>query len=153
DAGTGQEVLPIKGHKGPVTGVAFSPDGTRVLTRSLDTAKVWNAAGGRELLSLKGDAVSGVAISPDGRHVLTAAALVEAAIQQGHVAISPDGRHVLTGGTDKTARVWDAETGREVVSLKGLTDRVSSIAFSPDGRQIVTAGGQIGRIGEAKLWD
>jgi WD40 repeat protein len=35
------------------------------------------------------------------------------------VAWSPDGRSVLTGNQDETARIWDAETGRQKALLNG----------------------------------
>jgi WD40 repeat protein len=53
-----------------VTSVAWSPDGKRLATASWDkTAKVWDAADGREVLTLRGhnDAVTSVAWSPDGK--------------------------------------------------------------------------------------
>jgi len=45
DARTGKEILSLKGHSGPVFGVAFSPDGNRIVSGSLDeTVKVWDIA-------------------------------------------------------------------------------------------------------------
>ena len=44
---------------------------------------------------------------------------------------SPDGRRIVTASYDKTARIWDAETGRELAVLKGHEDVVWSAAFSP----------------------
>ena len=50
-----REILTLKGHSGPVTSAAFSPDGRRVVTASWDdTAKIWDAETGKELLTLKG---------------------------------------------------------------------------------------------------
>ena len=47
DARTGTPLLDLKGHTGTVTSVAFSPDGTRIVTGSGDqTAKVWDARTG-----------------------------------------------------------------------------------------------------------
>ncbi len=51
----GHALLELKGHTGEVTSVAFSPDGTRIVTGSEDqTAKVWDARTGTPLLELKG---------------------------------------------------------------------------------------------------
>jgi len=55
------------------------------------------------------------------------------------IAFSPDGRRVVTTSQDRTARLWDASTGRESLVLRGHEDLVSCAAFSPDGRRIVTA--------------
>ena len=53
-------------------------------------------------------------------------------------AFSPDGKRLVTASRDKTARVWDASTGQELVQLRH-DNAVYSAAFSPDGRRIVTA--------------
>jgi tetratricopeptide (TPR) repeat protein len=65
------------------------------------------------------------------------------------VAFSPDGRRIVTGSWDSTAKVWDAQSGRETLTLKGHTNYVSSVAFSPDGRRIVTDSSD----STAKVWD
>jgi WD40 repeat protein len=55
-------------------------------------------------------------------------------------AFSPDGKRIVTASWDKTARVWDAESGKLIgVPLTGHEGGVSSAAFSPDGKRIVTA--------------
>ncbi len=157
------------GHTDEVTGVAFSPDGRRILTGSQDkTAKVWDAATGQELFALKGhiNGVSSVAFSPDGRRILTGSWDKTAKVWdadkgqelfalKGHingvssVAFSPDGRRLLTGSQDGTAKVWDADKGQELFSLKGHTDQVFSVAFSRDGRRILTGSND----NTAKVWD
>ena len=65
------------------------------------------------------------------------------------VDYSPDGKHIVTASFDRTARVWDATTGREVMQLVGHTDRLRSASFSPDGGRIVTA--SIDKT--ARIWD
>jgi WD40 repeat protein len=62
---------------------------------------------------------------------------------------SPDGRHIVTASMDKTARIWDAVTGRQIMVLSGHTDWVRSAAFSPDGRRVVTAAYDK----TARIWD
>ena len=65
-------------------------------------------------------------------------------------AFSPDGKRIVTASEDKTARLWDAETGKQIGEpLKGHTDSVLSAAFSPDGKRIVTASDDK----TARLWD
>jgi WD40 repeat protein len=50
------------------------------------------------------------------------------------VAFSPDGKSVLTGSVDKTARLWDAATGKVIRAFTGHESHIYSVAFSPDGK-------------------
>src|SRR5262249_44406856 len=51
-------------------------------------------------------------------------------------------------GWDKTVKVWDAVTGKEVLTLRGHDSVVHAIAFSPDGKQLATGSGDR----TVKLW-
>ncbi|RIK78229.1 MAG: serine/threonine protein kinase [Planctomycetota bacterium] len=64
--------------------------------------------------------------------------------------VSPDGSRVVTGSWDRSAKIWDAATGKVLVKLDGLhSGFINSVAFSPDGRQVLTASDD----GTARLWD
>ena len=52
---------------------------------------------------------------------------------------SADRSRIVTASGDKTARIWDAASGKEVAVLRGHGDAVRSAAFSPDGSRVVTA--------------
>jgi WD40 repeat protein len=165
--------MTLKGHSSRVNSVAFSPDGTRILTGSDDdTAKLWDPSTGRELITLKGhsEGVASAAFSLDGTRILTGgfdgtaklwdpSTGREPITLKGHsepvnsVAFSPDGTRILTGGFDGTAKLWDPSTGRELITLKGdrtgRHEQLTSVAFSPDGTRIFTGCAN----GTAKLWD
>ena len=75
DSATGEELFALEGHAGVVRDVAFSPDGQRLASGSIDqTVRIWDSATGRELFTLKGRAgpVDGVAFSPDGQRLASA---------------------------------------------------------------------------------
>jgi len=178
DAATGEEIAVLKGHCPPdldyelgcsVHSAVVSPNGTRIVTASDDnTARIWDAATGKEIASLAGheDTVYSAAFSPDGTRVVTAAedktARIwdaatgkEIAVLKGHGAavvravFSPDGTRIVTASSDYTARVWDAATGEEVAVLRGHEGGVTSAAFSPDGTRVVTAS----HDRTVRLWD
>jgi tetratricopeptide (TPR) repeat protein len=54
------------------------------------------------------------------------------------VSFSPDGTRVATASLDKTARVWDAQTGETLATLNH-DDEVRAVSFSPDGTRVATA--------------
>jgi WD40 repeat protein len=158
----------LTGHPGAVYTVAWSPDGTRLVSGGADsTARVWDAATGKVLLTLPGHAntVKAVAWSPDGRRIATGgendptARVWDAASGKlfrelgGHTggvstaAWSPDGRYLACGCWDGTVRIWDADGGRALLTYHGHNGRVWQIAWSPDGRRMASAGDAI------HVWD
>src|SRR5262249_145463 len=49
-----------------------------------------------------------------------------------------------SGSEDRSVRLWDVATGRELAALEGHTWAVDALAFSPDGRSLASAAGLIG---------
>lgn len=86
---------------------------------------------------------------------ITRAQSFETILQQGHelavisVAISPDSNYVATGSRDKSAKVWEISTGREVRSFLGHDLSVTAIGFTGDGKMLVT--GSTDKT--IKMWD
>ena len=161
-----------------VISAVFSPDGTRVVTASYDkSAKLWDAATGRQIAVLRHDGpVNSAVFSPDGTRIITAsvdntARLWDATGKQiailrhndigarrpndrsllggvNNAVFSPDGFRVVTASGDKTARLWSAGTGRQIAILQH-DEEVHSAVFSPDGTLVVTASDDR----TARLWD
>ncbi|PSB36823.1 hypothetical protein C7B69_04275 [filamentous cyanobacterium Phorm 46] len=65
------------------------------------------------------------------------------------VIFSPDGKLLATGDSDGVVRLWEASSGREILTCKGHTNVVESVAFTPDGE--ILASGSYDQI--IKLWD
>ena len=118
---------PLTGHTGGVWAVAWSPDGTRLLTGGYGGARVWDAATAEPLHQLTGHTgwVRAVAWSPDGTRLLTG------------------------GGDDGTVRVWDAATAEPLHQLTGHPGGVSAVAWSPDGTRLLTGSTD----GTTRMWD
>jgi DNA-binding beta-propeller fold protein YncE len=153
-------------HDDRVWGVAFSPDGNRLLTAGHDhSARVWDAATGRELARFVHDApVAGVAFSSDGARaatacddrtacvwdVLTGDRLARVVHQGpvGGVAFSADGSRLATAGSDSVARIWDPTNGEQLGEFPH-DGPVHGVAFSPDRDRLATGS----HDHSARLWD
>jgi WD40 repeat protein len=62
---------------------------------------------------------------------------------------SPDGKYIVSGSLDKTAIIWDADSGQVVRTLSGHTAGIYAVAWSPDGGRVATASAD----NTAILWD
>ena len=175
DARTGQAVGAPLQHQDVVTAVAFSPDGTRVVTASGDkTARVWDARTGQAVgapLQHQARASSGMTLGGgvesrrdaggDGVGRQHGAGVGRANGAGGGRAAAasrplwgrwrgvPDGTRVVTASADKTARVWDARTGQAVGAPLQHQGFVTAVAWSPDGTRVVTASDDK----TARVWD
>jgi WD40 repeat protein len=108
DAKTARELRSMPGSGEPIFRVAWSPDGTQLVTAGSETLNVWDVATGRLLRTLPG---------------------------HNDVAWSPEGEYLVAAGQESTAKIWVVETGNEDQVLIGHTGDIKSVAWSPDGKQ------------------
>jgi dipeptidyl aminopeptidase/acylaminoacyl peptidase len=104
-----------------------------------NTARLWDAASGKpigEPMKHEGS-VQSAQFSPDGQRFVISA------------QFSPDGQRVVTASEDKTARLWDAASGKPIGQPMKHESGVISAQFSPDGQRVVTAS----EDKTARLWD
>lgn len=118
------------GHPSNVGNVIFSPDGKKLLTSSAKTAHLFDVESSKLDQTFTGHItpVTCIAMAPDGRRVLTGAGAIK--YQSGQPVIV-NGRYVYE---DCTVRLWDADGGKELSSLKDHEVPILCMAFSRDGR-------------------
>ena len=131
----------LEGHSGCVNSVAYSPDGSRIISSSykfipgkflfkkdktIGIIEIWDAKKGKCLKTLEGhlDCVTSVVYSPDGKYI-------------------------VSGSRDKTIKIWDANTVECLKTLKGHSEGVNSVAYSPDSSRIISGSDE----GTIKIWD
>ena len=108
----------FEGHTASVAIVAFSPDGTRILTGSVDASmRLWDTSTGQVARIFKG-------------HTKT--------VQS--VAFSSDGKQIVSGSQDQLVKIWDVRTGQLQRDLDGRhTGHVASAVFAPESNRVVSA--------------
>ncbi len=178
DAVTGQELVSFTGHPvgSFLIGVAWSPDGRWVATTGgtgEPFARVWNSVTGQErLLLAHDDAVNSVMWSPAGDRICTSSGDVESGgvdnairlwdaqtgelqrIIRGHLAgvwrcgWSPNGQRIFSVSQDGTTRVFDSETGAELLQLSTPTYWFLDAFWSPTGEYLAT----VGDAQPARVW-
>ena len=93
----------------------------------MSTVHIWDAASGAEVQVIPQTA---------GEDVTT-------------LSFSPDGRRLASAGFDAKVKIWDTETGQELLTLSGHKSWIWKMHFSPDGKRILSCG----RDRTVRIWD
>lgn len=153
--------------------IDFSPDGRRLAVGSQEgNTVIYDTQTGSPLQTLEtGGYIDVLAFSPDGRYLAAARGDIifwdlktgqKTKTLEGHrssvigISFSPDGRFLASASRDKTARLWNAETGEAIKVLETQTPiavayspkplkwkmPVTAVAFSPDGKTLAATTGR-----------
>ena len=157
--------------------IAYFPDGKQMIGGSSDnSARRWDLRTGKEIVEARfvcEQEVLAVAVSSDSRWVITGggdwngddlgelkAYEVETGMMktfQGHsgrvtcIDISMDNKLLASGSWDKTARIWDLNTGKLVAGPFECADMVGAVRFSQDSKKLAVKSGAHGMCLE--VWD
>jgi WD40 repeat protein len=170
-AADGSAVTTALVHESPVRAAAFSSDGHRVVTGSVDgTVQVWDASTGTLVSRLvtKQTNLLSASITADGHRALilrrgpaTGTQLWD--ITAGNpvgpniplygsgwypAAFSPDGRRYLVLYDVNSVAIMDAQTGQRCAPLLRHEELPVGFSFSPDGRMVLTW-----EDAAARIWD
>jgi eukaryotic-like serine/threonine-protein kinase len=159
-------------NEGAVTGLVFSPDGSRLAINHGGRLRLWSVAGAHTdwAIDASDRPIQCVAFAPKApvlatggvrgeirlwsldakkeiatllRHINTVAAL----------AYSPNGRTLASGGYDSKVILWNPATGRDQLTLDNHVGPLRALAFSRDGRFLASSSEPSPRRGEVFLWD
>ena len=166
DVATLRERALFTGHRGEVSSVSFSPDGTILASGSRDgTVKLWDVVAGENIATL-GEwwwrPVQSISFSPDGA-ILAAgsygvvslwdvATKTNIATFAGRtkwvqsMSFSPDGTILASGLNDDKIELWNIATRTNIATLRH-PHLVESVSFSPDGKTLASGAGDV------RLWD
>ncbi|KAF9056907.1 WD40-repeat-containing domain protein, partial [Rhodocollybia butyracea] len=108
---------PLKGHTQYIRSITFSPDGKYILSLSHESARIWDACMGAEIMTVT---------TPMATKAYSA-------------TFAPNGEQIVVGYSDLMLRIWDVQTGKLVSApIDGHSNAVISVSVSPDGMRIVS---------------
>lgn len=162
ETATGREIQKFTGHSALVRRAIFHPDGKHALSSSQDGyVRMWEIDTAKEVKRFKPtfQFPQSMAISRDGKLLAAGSQIIDVfeigsgklvtsfrGHQNGalHITFSGDGKRIISCGSDRTARLWSSETGKELYRFGGQSEYMRSANFSPDGKWLLTSGGGTG---------
>ena len=115
DVGSEEKIATLHGQTLKCPGsLSFSPDGSKIASGHRDGIQLWNSKDGSEIKCISTQRVTSVAFSSSGNRIVST-------------------------GVDKTIKIWDVDTGLEIMTLHGHEDMVFFAFFSLDGTKLFSS--------------
>ncbi|HEX3655732.1 MAG TPA: protein kinase [Pirellulales bacterium] len=162
DSATGRQVLQFKNQLGVVLSLAYSHDGSRIASSSINdenTFVVWESRSGKVIDVLKGHTgqVYRLCYSPDGKLLASgdingqvklwdAATLRHVRDIQAHgaplmsISFEPNGRRFATAAQDGNIHIWNVDSGQRAHAIAAHTGSALGVAYSHDGKLLASSG-------------
>lgn len=157
-----KELLIQTSHTGPVSGFAFSPDGTLLASGSgFGSVKIWDVKSRRLIRTMTESAASASAVSfnHDGKILASAGdetiqlwdvltgknirTIKSVGSEIKSLVYSPDGSMLASGDKDGTIRIWNVDNGNLIRTLSGHISDVTCLSFSPNGKILASGAGEV----------
>ncbi|RHZ61881.1 hypothetical protein Glove_345g32 [Diversispora epigaea] len=167
----------LKGHTDRIGGVAWHPESTLSIDKSVvnlasgaadSMIHLWSLDSDAPIATLRGHTskIAKIDFHPSGKFIGSASydyswrlwdieTTEEVLLQEGHsrevyaIRFQNDGSLVATGGLDAIGRVWDLRTGRSAMVLEGHVKDILAVDFSPNGYQVATGSAD----NSVRIWD
>jgi len=139
----GEEYNTLTGHTQLVTDVEYSPAGDILASSSGDSSiRLWDITTGELVNTLDDHAgfVTKISFAPDGARLVSSSA-----------------DETMTGSSedtvDRTVRIWDVETGDNILTIDPRSGFVRDVEFSPDGQTVASTSWDFDNGGTARIYD
>ncbi len=138
DTATGRKLRRLDTSTNPFFALAFAPDGKILAAAGSQAIQLWDLAAGKELRRFPIN-VQQAAHDFSLRRIAP-------------LVFSHNGNELAWAAPDRSIRVWEVKTGKELVKLSGHREPIRCLAFSADDKNLVSMSGEIASAGSVRVW-
>lgn len=171
DLQTGEELFTLNDETGGIQFITITPNGKRVISGSWGkTRKVWSLETGEELFNFAvstGMKNEAIAFTLDSKRLIfgsddktikvcnleTGEEQLSFGDDRGLRAVAAISNNRVISVSWNNTKIWDLETGKQLLNHKNHSDWIAAVAFTPDGKRIITGPYESTGISSFKVWN